>query len=156
DLKRGEIARLLGFALPDTEVVRVLAALQFKVEPTTAGWKVTPPPTRLDIQVGAADLIEELARVSGYDRLPEGHLTQPLPQQKGNRSLQLEDKVRDLLADAGVQEVVTYSLSSPDAEARLHPGKGPAADCVTLLNPISPERSVMRRSLLPGVLAVAA
>jgi phenylalanyl-tRNA synthetase beta chain len=106
---------------------------------------VTAPPTRLDIQVGAADLIEELARVSGYDRLPSSRLAQELPEQRGNRSLELEEKVRDLLADAGLQECITYSLVGPTGNAE-----------VALLNPISPERSVLRRSLIPGLLAVAA
>src|SRR5262249_20915199 len=60
---------------------------------------------------------------------------------------------------AGVQEVITYALTSPEAEAKLKTGQSPGTEVpgyVTLLNPISPERSVMRRSLLPGALAVAA
>jgi phenylalanyl-tRNA synthetase beta chain len=63
DFKHDEIERLLGFTIPDEEVVRILTALQFKVEATVQGWKVTTPPNRLDIQSGSADLIEELARV---------------------------------------------------------------------------------------------
>ncbi len=159
ELDRGEIARVLGFAMPDAEVERVLTALQFKVEPTAKGWKVTTPPTRLDMQAGAADLIEELARVSGYDKLPETRLAQELPEQKGNRPLELEDRVRDLLADAGLQEVITYALTGEEAEAKLSPEpetRNPGPAHVTLLNPISPERSVMRRTLLPGVLVAAA
>jgi phenylalanyl-tRNA synthetase beta chain len=159
ELNRNEIDRLLGVPMPDGEVERILTALQFRVEPTVWGWKVTTPPTRLDIQAGAADLIEELARVSGYDRLPETRLAQELPEQRGNRPLELEDRVRDLLADAGLQEIITYALTSPEAEAKLSPGPGsrePRTESVTLLNPVSPERSVMRTTLLPGVLAVAA
>lgn len=154
ELNRREIERALGVPMPDGEVERVLTALQFQVEPTVWGWKVTTPPTRLDIQAGAADLIEELARVSGYDRLPESRLPLELPEQTGNRPLELEEKVRDLLADAGLQEVITYALTSPEAEAKLAPGG--KAENVTLVNPVSPDRSVMRRTLLPGVLAVAA
>src|SRR5262249_47359337 len=118
--------------------------------------------TRLDIQAGAADLIEELARVYGYDKLPERLLPLELPEPKGNRAIELEDRVRDLLADQGLQEVITYSLTSPSAEAGVRSQesgvsaeKTPKDDYVTLLNPISPERSVMRRMLLPGVLQVA-
>ena len=103
----------------------MLTALQFQVEPTVWGWKVTTPPTRLDIQAGAADLIEELARVSGYDRLPETRLPLELPEQKGNRSLELEEKVRDLLADAGLQEVITYALTSAEAEAKDRMSESP-------------------------------
>jgi phenylalanyl-tRNA synthetase beta chain len=175
ELHRSEIARLLGFDVPAAEVERVLTALQFQLKPETFGWTVTVPRTRLDIQAGAADLIEELARVYGYDKLPERLLPLELPEPKGNRALELEDKVRDLLADQGLQEATTYSLTSAEAEAKLdpkppgEPGASatgskphPVADApgspahVSLRNPISPERSVMRRTLLPGLLAVAA
>jgi phenylalanyl-tRNA synthetase beta chain len=146
-LKASEIRRLLGFDIPAAEVERVLKALQFKVEPDGPdAWIVATPPTRLDIQVGPADLIEELARVFGYDMLPESHLAIELPEQRGNRALELEEKVRDLLADLGLQECITYSLGAPAAG-------GPA---VEILNPISPERSVMRSELTPGLLEVAA
>ncbi len=159
ELNKTEIRRLLGFELPDDVVERVLTALQFQVAPTLWGWTVTPPETRLDIQAGAADLIEELARVSGYDKLLETRLAEALPPQKGNRSLELEDATKDLLADAGLQEVIAYSFTSPEAEAKLVPPNSPAMatpEYVTLLNPISPERSVFRRSLIPGILAIAA
>jgi phenylalanyl-tRNA synthetase beta chain len=163
ELHRSEIARLLGFDMSPAEVERVLTALQFQVKPEVFGWTVTVPRTRLDIQAGAADLIEELARVSGYDKLPERLLPLELPESKGNRALELEDKVRDLLADQGLQEAITYSLTSPEAEAKLQPGAspgtavpGPSGDHVVLRNPISPERSVMRRALLPGLLEVVA
>lgn len=153
ELNKSEIQRVLGFELPPEEVERVLTALQFKVEPSLWGWNVTTPPTRLDIQAGAADLIEELARVSGYDKLPESLLAQEMPTPVGNRTLELEEHVRDLLVDAGLTEAITYSLSSEDAEKKLNPQSGGAA--VTLKNPISPERSILRRTLLPGLLAVA-
>ncbi|HJZ54055.1 MAG TPA: phenylalanine--tRNA ligase subunit beta, partial [Gemmataceae bacterium] len=182
-LHRSEIARLLGFDIPAAEVERVLRALQFAVKPEVFGWTVSTPQTRLDIQAGAADLIEELARVYGYDKLPESLLAEPLPEQRGNRSLELEEKVRDLLADQGLQEAITYALSSTDAELKLDPEytrkaeaekkleeqareeamkrgqeyrKPPSPIHVNLLNPISPERSVMRRTLLAGLLEVAA
>lgn len=156
ELNRSEIGRVLGFDLPDDEVERILKALQFEVAPTVWGWKVTTPTTRLDIQCGAADLIEELARVSGYDHLPETLLAQGMPVPRGNRSLALEDRVKDLLADAGLQEVLTYALTSADREARLHPqGDAGTPEYVTLQNPISPERAVLRQTLLPHVLEVA-
>lgn len=159
-LNRSEIERVLGFGLPDGEVERVLTALQFKLESTPWGWSVTTPPTRLDIQAGAADLIEELARVSGYDRLPERLLPLEMPTPKGNRSLAVEQTIQDTLADLGLSECITYALTSAEAEAQLFPvsreTKASAGDHVTLLNPISPERSVLRTTLLPGLLEVAA
>ncbi|MBN9117966.1 MAG: phenylalanine--tRNA ligase subunit beta, partial [Planctomycetes bacterium] len=124
DLTAAEIRRLLGFDIPAAEVVRALSALQFQVEPDGEdGWTVTTPPTRLDIQAGAADLIEELARVYGYDKLPERLLPLELPEPKGNRALELEDRVRDLLADQGLQEAITYSLTSAEVEGKLMPGR---------------------------------
>jgi phenylalanyl-tRNA synthetase beta chain len=182
DLDAGEIRRLLGFDIPGAEVVRVLTALQFQVEPDgDDAWTVTTPPTRLDIQAGPADLIEELARVYGYDKLPERLLPLELPEPKGNRALELEERVRDLLADQGLQEIITYALTGLDAEMKLDLGYPAWAEAskkeqeqareeaqkqgkeyrlpvspnhVNLLNPISPERGLMRRSLLPGALSV--
>ncbi len=156
ELNRSEITRLLGFDIPDGEVERVLTALQFKLEPTLWGWKATVPPTRLDVQAGAADLIEELARVSGYDKLPERLLATEMPVPSGNRDLANEQRLQDLLADLGLTECINYSLTSREVESRLNPAPAADAEFVSLLNPISPERAVMRRSLLPGVLEVAA
>ena len=150
-LKRAEIRRLLGVDFPDAEVERVLAALQFSLLKEADGWKVTVPLTRLDIQSGAADLIEELARIRGYDRLPATLLSGELPPQRNNRALVLEDATRDALATAGLQECVTYSLTARDREARL----GVDGPWVELVNPISPERSVMRTSLLTNLLEAA-
>ncbi len=156
DLDAVEIRRLLGFDIPGEEVERVLTALQFGVERDgDDAWTVTTPQTRLDIQAGAADLIEELARVYGYDQLKERLLPLELPEPTGNRAIELEDRTRDLLADQGLQDTITYSLTSAEVEGRLDPTKPLAASHVTLLNPLSPERGVMRRTLLPGVLQVA-
>jgi phenylalanyl-tRNA synthetase beta chain len=150
-LKKTEIRRLLGIDFPEAEVERVLTALQFSLLKEDDGWKVTVPLTRLDIQSGAADLIEELARIHGYDRLPSTLLSGELPPQRNNRSLMLEDAVRDALATAGLQECVSYSLTAKDHEARL----GQTGPWVELVNPISPERSVMRTNLLTNLLEAA-
>jgi phenylalanyl-tRNA synthetase beta chain len=155
-LTRDDISRLLGCSLPDGEVERILKALDFTLEPLPDGWQVHVPPTRMDIQSGAADLVEELARIYGYERLPERLLPLELPTPQSNRDWEYEEKVRDLLVLYGWQEVITYALSSPEAEARLHPKphQAPPVEYVRLLNPISPERSILRRSLLPGLLSV--
>lgn len=145
NLERSEIERVLGTAVPDGEVVRVLTALDFQLEETPWGWSVTPPPNRLDIQSGPVDLIEDLARVSGYDRLPERLLLQEMPPPIGNASLEFEERARDLLIGLGLNECINYSLTTPT----------PGQASVALQNPISPERSVLRTSLLPGLLEVA-
>ncbi|MCS7270172.1 MAG: phenylalanine--tRNA ligase subunit beta, partial [Gemmataceae bacterium] len=155
NLPRREIGRLLGCTLPDESVERILRALDFGVQATPDGWQVLVPPSRLDIQCGEADLIEEIARIYGYDRLPERLLPLELPPPHLQRDLDLEEQVRDLLVAMGLQEVITYALTSPEAEARLYPSPryAPALDYVRLLNPMSPERAVLRQTLLPGLFA---
>lgn len=151
DLTRREIERLLGSSIPDAEVERVLSALGFSLEETPWGWKVTLPATRLDIQDGPADLIEEIARMAGYNHLPERLAAFELPVPTGNRQLAIEEQIRDLLADCGMSEAITYSFASTSQESKLKFFKEPA---VELLNPTSPERSTLRRSLIPGLLEV--
>jgi phenylalanyl-tRNA synthetase beta chain len=154
DLPMSEVKRIVGIDVPAADVTRILTALEFRVEPGGPdALKVTTPPNRLDIQCGAADLIEEVARIHGYDRLPATLLADPLPPQTGNADLEREEQVRDRLVDLGLQEVITYSLTTPEREASLSP---PAAGYVTLVNPISTERDSMRHTVLAGVLEVVA
>jgi phenylalanyl-tRNA synthetase beta chain len=153
-LERKEIQRQLGVALPMKEVVRILDALEFEVsEEMPEELEVVVPPHRLDIQAGSADLIEELVRVHGYDRLPATMLADQLPEQHTNQAVVLEERVRDILVGAGLQEVMTYALTMPEREAPL---SLPPAGYVRLKNPISSERVVMRHSVLASVLEVAA
>jgi phenylalanyl-tRNA synthetase beta chain len=154
DLDLGKVRHVLGSDFPAAEATRILKALEFQVEPTgPQALRVTTPPHRRDIQAGTADLIEELARIHGYDRLPATLLAEPLPKQQTNRALVLEERLRDVLVDVGLQEVGTYALTEPAREAPLGLAGG---EYVRLLNPISSERVVMRRTVLAGVLEVAA
>ncbi|MGL6076933.1 MAG: phenylalanine--tRNA ligase subunit beta [Fimbriiglobus sp.] len=150
DLNFAEVERVLGFRPLEGEIDRILRALQFGVEDTLWGRKVTVPPNRLDIQAGPADLIEEIARILGYDNLPTRLLPFELPTQSGNDSLAFEQEVQDRLVDLGVSEAITYSLSGEQAELPFV-----QSEPVRLLNGISPERGILRRTLLPGLLAVA-
>jgi phenylalanyl-tRNA synthetase beta chain len=154
ELPLAAVRRLLGMTMPVEEITRVLRALEFKVEPAGGeALQVTVPPHRLDIQAGAADVIEDLARIHGYDRLPATLLTDSLPRQRNNVPLTFEERVRDILVGAGLQEVITYALTQPEREAPL---QLPNAEYVRLLNPISSERVVMRHSVLAGVLEIVA
>jgi phenylalanyl-tRNA synthetase beta chain len=154
DLKMSEVRRLLGMDLPREECTRILRSLEFTVEPVGAdALRCTVPPHRLDIQAGAADLVEEIVRLYGYDRLPATLMADRLPAQATNELLAFEERVRDRLVACGLQEVITYSLTTPEREAPLGL---PAAEYVRLKNPISSERAVMRHSVLSGVLEVAA
>jgi phenylalanyl-tRNA synthetase beta chain len=153
ELKLSEVRRTLGVDLVLEGCMSLLRSLEFEVEPVGAdALRATVPPHRLDIQEGAADLIEELARQLGYDRMPATLMREHLPEQANNEPLQLEERVRDRLICAGLQEVICYSLTTPEREAPL----GLPKEYVRLLNPISAERTVMRRSLLTGLLDVAA
>ena len=166
-LTPAEVERLLGIRLGVEEVVRILEALEFKCEVRELGnspvsnplISVTVPDHRLDIGsgvVGRADLVEEIARIYGYERIPEAQMSDILPPQRGDRSLELEERARDLLVNAGLQEIVTYSLTSSERERRLLPGDTPPDDrlYITLVNPIVVDRVVMRHSVLGGVLDV--
>lgn len=153
ELKLTEVKRLLGVEIGADEASRVLTALDFKVEAAGNGTlRVTAPTNRVDIQAGAADLIEELARVGGYDRLPATQLADPLPAQVGNRELTLEERARDLLVTFGLQEFITYSLTTPEREALLTS----TGEYLALINPISVERSSLRHTILAGMLECTA
>jgi phenylalanyl-tRNA synthetase beta chain len=153
-LEMSEVRRILGMDFPIEEASRILRALEFKVEPAGAdSVRVTTPPHRMDIQAGSADLIEDLVRVYGYDHLPATLLADHLPKQHTNWALVLEEKTRDILVGAGLQEAITYALTEPVKEAAL---ALPQREYVRLVNPISNERAVMRQSVLAGLLEVAA
>jgi phenylalanyl-tRNA synthetase beta chain len=152
DLKMSEVRRVLGIDLPRAECARLLGALEFKIENIGEDvLRVTTPPHRLDIQEGPADLIEDLVRLHGYDRLPATLLSDRLPPQAANEPLIFEERVKDRLVSAGLQEVITYALTTEDREKPLGL---PEAGYVRLLNPISKDREVMRHSVLTGVLEV--
>jgi phenylalanyl-tRNA synthetase beta chain len=153
-LSMGEVRRTLGTDFPAAEAVRILRALEFTVDQQGGSMlQVAVPPHRRDIQEGPADLIEELARIHGYDRLPETLLADELPDQRSNTNLVLEERIRDLLVNSGLEEVITYSLTISEREAPLGLSEG---EYLQLLNPISSERSVMRQTVLAGVLEVIA
>jgi phenylalanyl-tRNA synthetase beta chain len=145
-----QMDRLLGFHIDPGEATRILRALDYQVE----GNKVTVPTHRLDVQEGTADLVEDVVRIYGYDRIPTSLLAEPLPKQQTNEPIVFEEKLRDLLALCGLQEVIGYALTMPEKEAPLF-GAAPH-EYVTLKNPISSERVVMRQSVLASVLESAA
>lgn len=157
ELKMPQVQRLLGIDFPREQAIRILKSLEFDVTPVGAdALRATAPAHRLDIQEGPADLIEELVRIHGYDRLPVTLLADRLPRQQTNLPLVFEERVRDLLVGCGLQEVINYSLTTPEKEAALLPPGEEAGKHVTLQNPISSERVALRQTLLAGVLDNAA
>lgn len=159
ELTPGDVKRWLGITLSAQEIADLLKKLDFSVEIKKDQLVVTTPPHRLDIgegMVGKADLMEEVARIYGYDRIPESYLAEGLPVQVGNRELDLEEKIRDSLASLGLQEIVTYRMTSPAQELKARPPQDNAADTayVELSNPISADKTVLRRDLLASMLEV--
>ncbi len=149
-----DLQRVLGIELSLQTMADLLTPLEFVCSIEGDVLKVKTPAHRLDIGtglVGKADVIEEIARMHGYDKIPSRRLADSLPVQRGNPTLEREEALRDLLAGLGLQEVVTYRLTSPEREARLLSETGPY---VGIQNPIAPDRCVMRRSLLASVLEV--
>jgi phenylalanyl-tRNA synthetase beta chain len=167
DITPAFVERQLGVRLSLDEIARILESLEFQCEriwSETSGEQIiraTAPDFRLDIGtdvIGEADVLEEIARIYGYERIPGTMLSEVIPAPHVNRALVLEERLRDLLVNLGMQEIVTYSLTSPEREARLRVEEtgGEAPPYITLANPIVVDRVVMRRDLLPGMLEIAA
>jgi phenylalanyl-tRNA synthetase beta chain len=153
ELRLDRVMRLLGMEVSADRATEILKSLEFKVEPSSPGvLEITVPPHRLDIQAGAEDLIEELGRIIGYDRMPATLLADSLPEQREDRDLMIEERVRDTLVAMGLQEAMTYALTEPAAEAPLGVDTEPY---VEILNPISSDMRVMRHSVLASMLRVA-
>ncbi|HEX5461049.1 MAG TPA: phenylalanine--tRNA ligase subunit beta [Steroidobacteraceae bacterium] len=149
-LRRKQLARLLGLAFSDERVRASLEGLQMRVEPTEEGWRVTPPPHRFDIAI-EADLIEEVARIVGYQAIPEvdAHVTQRFGSLPGSQPP--ETALLEALALRGYQEAITYAFVDPQLQTRLFPD----LTGIALANPIASDLSVMRVSLWPGLLKAA-
>ena len=156
DFDLGYLRRISGLDLGAAETADLLRRLEFEVETgNSATLRVTVPDHRLDIE-GPHDLVEEVCRIYGYDRIPSTVLSDVLPLQRGNPAQAFEDRVKDTLADLGLQEVVSYRLTTPEAEAKMTPEPGGSPPYVRLANPSTLDRVVMRRSLLASVLEAAA
>ena len=146
-LRRRQLARLLGTQVADEEVARILTSLGMQVRATPDGWQVTPPSHRFDIAI-EADLVEEVGRIFGYERIAEvdAHITQRFePVSERHVSL---DRVLLLLADRGYFEAITYSFVDPVLQKQLFPDLVP----LMLSNPIAADLAAMRVSLWPGLL----
>ena len=159
DFRTLEVQRLLGIDVSHERVVEILESLEFKCQPggEPETLRVTVPYYRLDVDI-PADLVEEVARVVGYERIPETLLSDELPPQRRNAPLQGELRVRDILAACGLTEVITYSLTNLESVARLHPAReapDPQA-YIRLANPLSADREFMRRTLMNALLETMA
>jgi phenylalanyl-tRNA synthetase beta chain len=159
ELSAGWVNESLGTELEAEEIAEILRRLEFECEVSEGAITAKTPPHRLDIHegiIGRADLLEEVSRIHGYDKIPTHRLNQPLPSQDVDPSMQMEEVLRDLLVDLGLQELIAYRMTAPEREARrFSPDTNPPdEDYLEIANPISVERRVMRRSILASLLEI--
>ena len=147
-LAADKVQRLTGMDVPAADQVAILETLGFTVAAGDGGWTVSPPPWRGDID-GAADLVEEIGRIYGYDHLPMDHLPREnvVAQPSLNPAQARQFRLRRALASRGLMEAVTFSFLSERQAAAF----GGGAANLTLVNPISADLSVMRPSILPNL-----
>lgn len=162
DLTPEEVQRMLGIKLSVDEIIKILQSLDFKCVINTTGTlpatiRVHAPDHRMDISeglVGKADLLEEIARIFGYERIPESRLASELPPQRSNPALDGEERLVDILVNLGLQEIVSHRQTTPERESRrLAPGTPPDDQpYLRIINPIASDRVVMRHSVLNSLL----
>ena len=156
ELRASRISRLLGQTVPPSDVTRILLALGFTLSESTRQddrlWHVTVPSFRVDV-TREADLIEEVGRHYGFDRLPTTFPSLTEPQPAPPASLSLERLVRQVLTSTGFSESATFAFLEKEAAVPFsHPGVEPSP----IANPLSEKFSVLRPSLLPGLVDACA
>lgn len=149
-LRRERIARILGITLPDTTVEQILTGLGMQLTPQENGWQVAIPSYRFDLQI-EVDLIEELARVYGFNQIPSQLPVKKLHMLPISETLKTANELRNFWMNQGFHEAINYSFVDPKIENLFNPD----AKALRLANPISEELSVMRTSLWPGLIQAA-
>ncbi len=156
-LTQKRIHDFLGITIPLPEAEDILTRLGFECRIVNGQITAKSPATRLDIEpglVGQANLLEEISRVYGYDKIPASRMSHELPVQRGNQEVDMSDRIREILTQAGLQDTFTYRQTSIEREAAILPNReqNPEEEYVRIKNPITPERTVMRRRTLPTML----
>jgi phenylalanyl-tRNA synthetase beta chain len=146
-LRRSRLARLLGADVPDAEAAEILAAISERALPTTEGWRVLRPSHRFDVRI-EEDLIEEIARLRGFDSIAEAHAIAPQIPGSATETRVSNDRVLTAMADRGYREAITYTFVDPAVQRLLFPETAALA----LSNPISAELGEMRVSLWSSLL----
>lgn len=149
-LRSARIERVLGEAIPNEQVENIFKRLGMTVDTQNDGWKVVAPSFRFDIEI-EEDLIEEVARVYGYDALPTTMPDSGATMQSYTETRIPQSRLQDILTCRGYQEAITYSFIDPEIQRLISPDESP----IELENPISADMSVMRTSLWPGLLQAA-
>lgn len=153
ELRTARVNQLLGIELKSEEIAAGLTRLGFTVETKENDFLVTVPSYRTDVSQ-AADLVEEVARIYGYNKIPS---TRPVAAQRGSRSPQqkFELRVKQLLQSAGLDQVITYSLQDKKDYQKLALLQNQEyKDFVSIKNPLSEAFAILRTTLFPGLLNV--
>ncbi|WP_028772966.1 phenylalanine--tRNA ligase subunit beta [Shewanella waksmanii] len=146
-LRRSKLDRVLGHHISDADVSEILTRLGFSVEVNEGSWSVTTATYRFDMAI-EEDLIEEVARIYGYNNIPNIAPVASLSMPDHKESDINLRRVRSMLVARGFQEAVTYSFVDPKLQALVHPEQ----EAMVLPNPISVEMSAMRLSMFTGLL----
>lgn len=149
-LRASRLQRLLGMPVEAQRVESVLQALGMRIEREEEGWQVTPPPHRFDITI-EADLIEEVARIVGFEAIPETHSLAPQRFRSTPEAQPLEQSALETVAARGYQEVINFAFVDPGLQQQLFP----ESQGLALANPITSDLAVMRASLWPGLVRAA-
>ncbi len=145
--------KLLGADIPREEMIRILESLEFEVKEKDGELEARVPSHRLDIEL-EADLIEEVARLYGYDRIA-ATLPQGIAVGGKNYRLQIAARIRELLVGVGLNEIMTYSFDSPASFQKLGLSKDhDLRQAVTIHNPLTEDWSILRTSLVPNLMNV--
>lgn len=160
ELPISEVRRIMGMDFAVETAADILSRLQFDVTIEAETLHVIVPDHRMDISgdpvIGRADLIEEIARVHGYDEVPTTIMEDAMPPQHTYSALENEERLRDLLVSLGLQENISYRFTTPEREAMLVPNGDQAPwssyAYVTMLNPISSDKTVLRHSILTSMI----
>ncbi len=155
-VKRQRLAQVLGIDVPDDQVESTLGLLGFEVTSKPDGWEVEPPYWRRDVRI-PDDVAEEVARIVGYEQIPIEPLAGRVPPRVPQPRRELRERVRDVLASAGMQEIVTYPLTSREALERVVPPERFAREePLAVLNPLNVGQERLRTSLRGSVLSTVA
>ncbi len=145
-LRHSRLERVLGTIIPHEEAATILTRLGIQVTAAEDGWECIPPAFRFDLAI-EEDLIEEVGRIFGYDRIPATHMAAELEIRPAPEGRLPDRRLRQLLVARGYQEAITYSFVEPELQRLLDPAQEP----IPLANPISADLSVMRTSLWPAL-----
>jgi phenylalanyl-tRNA synthetase beta chain len=148
---------LIGIDLSRDVIIEILTRLECRVSPCADGSvSVIPPHYRIDLE-REIDLIEEIARLNSYDKIPATMPIARVISDRPTRHQETEKRVRDLLVNNGMTEIINFSFTAPEAAGKLLLNDDdPRRIAIKLANPLVDEQSVMRTTLLPGLLETTA